>query len=136
MGPSEWTDLDALDAIGQVVVPIKDLKSQEETNWYEVQKCGTVVTGHVLLQITRHEEKVVVVLCEGRNLASADPNGKSDPYVRLQLGAEKKKSGTVKETLNPVFHETFEFKTSSKSECQVLDVKVFDWDRVGSDDFL
>ena len=60
--------------------------------------------------------KLKVHLCGANNLLAADKNGKSDPYVTLHLlergsgkEIEKKKSKTVKKTLNPAWDEWFDF---------------------------
>ena len=42
-------------------------------------------------------------------LKSADPNGKSDPYVRLTLAGQQAKSKTIMKSFDPQWDETFEF---------------------------
>ena len=41
------------------------------------------------------------------DLAAADRNGLSDPYVLLSLNGEKHKTRTVLKSLNPVWDEAF-----------------------------
>ena len=56
----------------------------------------------------------MVSVNEARNLVPMDPNGLSDPYVKLKLipeseskGMMKQKTKTFMKTLNPKFDQTF-----------------------------
>ncbi|XP_036418316.1 extended synaptotagmin-2-B isoform X1 [Colossoma macropomum] len=63
-----------------------------------------------------HRNKLVVVVHQCRNLIAFTDSG-SDPYVRLYLLPDKRRSGrrkthTMKKKLNPTFDESFEFTVS------------------------
>jgi len=70
-----------------------------------------------------------------RGLKSADPNGFSDPYAIISINSGKKtKTKTIKKTLDPTWSHSIEIPKSPKN----LDIRieVWDWDAIGSDDFL
>lgn len=73
-------------------------------------------------------------IIEARNLPPTDPNGLSDPYVKLQLGKYRWKSRVVKKCLNPLWDEEFSFRVDDLSE--ELAVSVMDEDKYFNDDFV
>ncbi|TYZ61803.1 hypothetical protein PybrP1_004801 [[Pythium] brassicae (nom. inval.)] len=80
---------------------------------------------------------VEVTLVKAVDLAAADMNGKSDPYVVLSLGENKRKSSVVAASVNPEWQpeEKFWFLTDD-ARFAVLDVQVFDHDRFTKDDLI
>ena len=78
--------------------------------------------------------KLLVRVFEGRNLPPTDPNGLSDPYVKLQLGKQRSKTKVVKKSLNPSWGEEFSFRVEDLNE--ELLVSVLDEDKYFSDDFV
>lgn len=112
-----------------------DITEYGGSKWYPLLKPIGYVSGEILLQIRRSEKLIYVTLVEGKNLPSADPNGKSDPYLRLEYGGQKKKSKIVKKTLNPVFNEEFTFEVGKSSDYNLY-VEVYDYDVLVSDDYL
>ncbi|KAF2344652.1 C2 domain [Trinorchestia longiramus] len=75
--------------------------------------CGcdhTERRGRIFLKIQCVHNKLVCQVIEARNLIPMDPNGLSDPYVKIKLipGADvkKMKTKTIKASLNPEWHET------------------------------
>ncbi|EFJ15178.1 hypothetical protein SELMODRAFT_118690 [Selaginella moellendorffii] len=77
--------------------------------------------------------KLQVNVFEARGLAAKDPNGSSDPYVRLQLGRTKSSTGVIHACLNPVWNEEFDFRVDD-SGAEIL-ISVWDEDCF-ADDFL
>lgn len=78
--------------------------------------CGTDHTekrGRIFLKIFVKNDILNITVKEARNLIPMDPNGLSDPYVKLKLipddgrGKGKQKSKTLRATLNPVWDEEF-----------------------------
>uniref|UniRef100_A0A673B1N1 Extended synaptotagmin-like protein 2a n=1 Tax=Sphaeramia orbicularis TaxID=375764 RepID=A0A673B1N1_9TELE len=74
--------------------------------------------GEIQLTIRQSSQrnKLIVVVHACRNLIAFTDHG-SDPYVRLYLLPDKRRSGrrktqTFKKTLNPVYDQTFEFSVS------------------------
>lgn len=77
--------------------------------------------------------KLQVHVLEARGLAARDENGLSDPFVRLQLGSTKAKSGVVYKNLNPSWNEEFFFNVDGPND----ELLVVVWDEdLFSNDFL
>lgn len=78
-----------------------------------------------------------VVVQRGVGLLAGDLNGRSDPYVVCEAGGQQRKTKTIKGTLDPVWEETLELPgLLSDFEATGITLRVFDWDRIGSDDPL
>eukprot|EP01103_Thecamoeba_quadrilineata_P005892 TRINITY_DN15639_c0_g1_i1.p1 TRINITY_DN15639_c0_g1~~TRINITY_DN15639_c0_g1_i1.p1 ORF type:complete len:858 (-),score=162.36 TRINITY_DN15639_c0_g1_i1:39-2612(-) len=80
---------------------------------------------------------ILVKIIEAKNLAIADSNGFSDPYCLVFQDKSKKhifKTKTKYKNLNPNWNE--ETKYDFNGLDGILVFKVYDWDQIGSDDFL
>eukprot|EP00747_Dinoflagellata_sp_TGD_P064298 gnl/TRDRNA2_/TRDRNA2_153842_c0_seq1.p1 gnl/TRDRNA2_/TRDRNA2_153842_c0~~gnl/TRDRNA2_/TRDRNA2_153842_c0_seq1.p1 ORF type:complete len:922 (-),score=179.65 gnl/TRDRNA2_/TRDRNA2_153842_c0_seq1:160-2925(-) len=83
---------------------------------------------------------LVVRLRKCMGLKAADVNGRSDPYVKLQLGTQMQQSSTIKRNCNPDWtsdghREEFRFKIWQWT-LSVIHVEVWDEDTISGDDFL
>jgi len=102
----------------------------------------------------RPPNELRIAVCRCRDLKAADSAvslpfkrsaASSDPYITLTLdtGGHKQKTRTVKKTLDPVYNKVFSFEIEGQLVAeqkpgapQVLICEAYDWDLVGSDDFL
>jgi hypothetical protein len=91
------------------------------------------------------EGYLTITLKKAVDLIPCDVTGKSDPYVYLAISPSKDditkvypktaKSEIKKQTLNPVFDETFSLPVANIIQ-DVLIIEMWDWDRIGDDDFM
>merc|ERR1712137_580007 len=125
-------------AFGVVMIPVNSLTPSVriKSEWYPIAKPIGYITGHITLNITRGANSLQVTVVECRNLPAADPNGKSDPYVKLSVEGHKTKTKIVKKNLNPIFNEEFTFPVGVSSGYAVLQAEVYDWNLIGSNDYL
>lgn len=106
--------------------------------------CGcdhTERRGRIELKIYAQNAKLVCEIRQGKNLIPMDPNGLSDPYVKCKLIPEngesaKRKTRTIKASLNPQWMETLAFDLRSEDKDRRLLIEVWDWDRTSRNDFM
>ena len=71
-----------------------------------------------------------VVIQRASNLLAADSSGTSDPYAIIHMGGERKRTPTIRKTLNPVWDTAFEFACAARTQAVALRVDVYDYDGV------
>ncbi|CAF0934963.1 unnamed protein product [Rotaria sordida] len=84
------------------------------------------------------EECVIrVYIIRAIDLQPTDSNGKSDPYIEIELGKTRidNRDERIPNTTNPVFGKMFELKTIIPT-AKDLTIRVKDWDLLTSDDVI
>ncbi|KAL6728198.1 hypothetical protein Aduo_009996 [Ancylostoma duodenale] len=84
------------------------------------------------------QNKLSVTILEAHGLPAMDRNGMSDPYVKLCILPERKQkyeTKIIRNSLNPVFNETFLFSLPfNELHSKTLMLTVYDYDRLSKDD--
>ena len=95
-----------------------DLPTSWEASWlsYCQKKTGKHILGfriHIAISV-RNNSRLCVSVIEACNLIPMDPNGLSDPYVKIKLipeenrDSQKQKTKTIKGCLNPTWNENLQ----------------------------
>uniref|UniRef100_A0A3Q2DVE8 Extended synaptotagmin-like protein 2b n=1 Tax=Cyprinodon variegatus TaxID=28743 RepID=A0A3Q2DVE8_CYPVA len=115
-----------------ISLPIATLELQQRLHQLQNGSApGQYPLGEIQLTVRHSSQrnKLVVVVHACRNLIAFTKDG-SDPFIRLYLLPDKSRSGrrktsTMKKTLNPVYDQTFEFSISHvELNRRTLDVAV------------
>uniref|UniRef100_A0A915I7M1 C2 domain-containing protein n=1 Tax=Romanomermis culicivorax TaxID=13658 RepID=A0A915I7M1_ROMCU len=134
------------DPIGEVLLPLKDVKFEKRPVYWKNLQEPTVrhkeVRGELMLSIcyTPEYNRLTVVVVKAKDLPSKDISGTVDPYVKLWLVHqgnkwEKRKTTVKNQNLSPVFNETFAFTvTKDRLQDTQLVASVMDRDIIGNND--
>ncbi|XP_050392105.1 synaptotagmin-9 [Patella vulgata] len=86
--------------------------------------------------------RLTLTVVKARNLKPMDITGFADPYIKVSMMCQgkrikKKKTSVQKNTLHPVFNEALVFDVPQENvEDVYFIIKVVDYDRIGSDEFM
>jgi len=78
-----------------------------------------------------------ITLVEAKHLPKMDIHTKCDPFVVISLGNQTKKSKVVKKTYHPQWEQSVVMTYTEAHETpQTVIFEVFDWDKVGSGEYI
>ena len=94
---------------------------------------------HFKLDYDFISNRLSVMVLECKDLPAMDRNGMSDPYIKVTILPERKpkfETRIKRNTLNPVFNETFIFKQIPYADLgrKTLEIVAYDFDRLSKDD--
>lgn len=112
-----------------------------------VEKRGRIDLCIEIKQLNSMHSNKLTIVCqvkEARNLCIMDPNGLSDPYVKVKLVSSndsrnlssKYKTRIIKNTLNPKWNETLQIDIDQSDKDKRLLISVWDWDLTSRNDFM
>ncbi|XP_015788448.1 uncharacterized protein LOC107365455 isoform X2 [Tetranychus urticae] len=152
------------DFLGEVTLPLtKEILKNSGLRWYPLQeRIDLLESNHnykgdifIALKFVPSESspskgsnnknglqgKLLVLVKEAHNLMPTRSNGTSDPFVKCYLlpdKSKKHKTPVIKKTINPRWNHTFEFDdvTTNGLKDRCLELTVWDYDKLTSNDFL
>ncbi|KAF6718091.1 Extended synaptotagmin-1 [Oryzias melastigma] len=135
--PKTQTESTAVEDLAQST--ISGLPTDKKTSAVpEIPKVDPALPSHTTPPRDFGKEGVLRIhLLEAKNLIAKDSvlgKGKSDPYVKINVGGVVFKSHVIKENLNPTWNEMYEVVLSGNVD-QDIKFEAFDKD-LNSDDFL
>uniref|UniRef100_A0A673BZM1 Extended synaptotagmin-like protein 1b n=1 Tax=Sphaeramia orbicularis TaxID=375764 RepID=A0A673BZM1_9TELE len=109
-------DADRVQTLGSLTIPLSRLLSSSNLcldQWFQLDNSGSASRIYIntVLRVN-----VKIHLLEGQNLVPKDNlmggmvKGKSDPYVKINIGGETFTSQVIKTNLNPTWNEMYEVK--------------------------
>ncbi|KAJ0023659.1 hypothetical protein NQD34_003558 [Periophthalmus magnuspinnatus] len=134
-------DADRVQTLGSLSIPLSRLLSNSNLcldQWFQLENSGSasrIYIHSVLRGLLR------IHLLAGQNLVPKDNlmggmvKGKSDPYVKMNIGGETFTSQVIKANLNPTWNEMYEV-VLTQLHGQDLQLEVFDKDMDVKDDFM
>uniref|UniRef100_A0A8C7CJR3 Extended synaptotagmin-like protein 1b n=1 Tax=Oncorhynchus kisutch TaxID=8019 RepID=A0A8C7CJR3_ONCKI len=151
-------DNDRIQTLGTLSIPLSRLLSSPNLSldqWFQLDKSGPAIPVELTEEpsppetLPTHtnpnpsfgsEGLLRIHLLEAQNLIAKDnlmgglKKGKSDPYVKINIGGVMFKSHVIKENLNPIWNEMYETVMTPQAG-QEVQVELYDKD-MDKDDFL
>ncbi len=83
---------------------------------------------HLIITPDEANSSLIVECVEATNIPGVDRSGTSDPYVKIRIAKEKRKTTVKKKTLSPVWNESLTWENLPSLPTE-LTVSIWDWNR-------